>query len=67
VENRGPTFAEIDRLNADRQAKKRECIERLTKILVKEFSLNELKFVQYFENSWILTEAFEIARGKARR
>jgi hypothetical protein len=61
------TWADRDRLEADRQAKRRECVERLAKILAKEFSINELKFVQYYAGSPILIEAFEIARAKARR
>ena len=32
------TVAEIDRLAAERQAKTRECVERLAMILAKEFS-----------------------------
>jgi hypothetical protein len=32
-----PTFAEQDRIAAARQAKRRECVERLAKILVTEF------------------------------
>lgn len=61
------SFEELDRREADRQAKRRECVERLAKVLTKEFSLNELRFVQYFEGSAILIEAFEIARSKALR
>jgi hypothetical protein len=61
------TFADMDRLEADRQTKPRECVERLSKVLTKEFTFNELRFIQYFEGSAILIEAFEIARSKARR
>jgi hypothetical protein len=60
------TFAQLDKLEADRQAKKREVTERLAKILAKEFTLNELKFVQVGFGASILIEAFEIARSKAK-
>jgi hypothetical protein len=60
------TWAELDRLEADRQAKRRECVERLAKILAKEFSLNELKLIQNDRGDAIRIEAFEIARTKAR-
>jgi hypothetical protein len=62
----GLTFEEMDRREADRQAKRRECVERLAKVLTKEFTFNELRFIQYFDGSAILIEAFEIARSKAR-
>jgi len=60
------TFAQLDKLEADRQSKKREVTERLAKILAKEFTLNELKFVQVGFGASILIEAFEIARSKAK-
>jgi hypothetical protein len=60
------TFAQLDKLEADRQAKKREVTERLAKILAKEFSLNELRFIQFGFGASILIEAFEIARSKAK-
>jgi hypothetical protein len=60
------TWAELDRLEADRQAKRRECVERLAKILAKEFSLNELQLIQNDRGDAIRIEAFEIARTKAR-
>jgi hypothetical protein len=58
------TWAELDRLEADRQAKRRECVERLAKILAKEFSLNELKLIQNDRGDAIRIEAFEIARTR---
>jgi hypothetical protein len=61
------TWAEHDRLEADRQAKRRECVERLAKILAKEFSLNELKLIQNDRGDGIRIEAFEIARTRTRR
>jgi hypothetical protein len=63
------TWEDLDRLERDRQAKRRECVERLTTILAKEFSLNELKFVQYDGGvpvGPIVLEAFERARAKVR-
>ena len=60
------TFADMDRIAAARQAKRVECVERLTKILVKEFTADELKFVWYFPADAIRIEAYEIARTKAR-
>jgi hypothetical protein len=60
------TWAELDRLEADRQARRRECVERLAKILAKEFSLNELRLIQNDRGDAIRMEAFEIARTKAR-
>lgn len=61
------TFAELDQLEAERQAKRRECVERLAKILAKEFSLNELRLIQNDRGDAIRIEAFEIARAKTRR
>lgn len=61
------TFAERDRREGERQAMRRSCVERLAKVLVKEFSFDELRFVQYGVGDAILIEAFEIARTKARR
>jgi hypothetical protein len=58
------TWAELDRLEADRQAKRRKCVERLAKILAKEFSLNELKLIQNDRGDAIRIEAFEIARTR---
>lgn len=61
-----PTFAEQDRIAAARQAKRVECVGRLTQILVKEFTLDELKFVWNLPGDAILVEAFEIARTARR-
>jgi hypothetical protein len=61
------TFAERDRLEADRQAKRRECVERLAKVLAREFSLNELKLIQNDRGDAIRIEAYEIARTRTRR
>lgn len=60
------TFAERDRLEADRQRKRVELVGRLSKVLAAEFTLNELRFIQGIEFDSIRTEAYEIARGKAR-
>lgn len=63
------TFAELDQLEAERQAKRRECVERLSNVLAKEFSLNELRFIwgSSLPPSPLLVEAFEIARTKAKK
>jgi len=62
------TWEDVARLERDRQAKRVECVERLAKILAKEFSLNELKFIWNYGGipGPILVEAFEIARIKAK-
>jgi hypothetical protein len=62
------TWEDLDRFERDRQAKVRECVERLSKILVKEFTVNELKLIWNYGGipSPIIVEAFEIARLKAR-
>jgi hypothetical protein len=57
----------VDRIAAARQAKRRECVERLSKILAKEFDLDELRFIATFDYDAIRIEAYEIARTKARR
>ena len=62
------TWQDVERLERDRQAKVRECVERLSKILAKEFTVNELKLIWNYGGipSPIIVEAFEIARLKAR-
>jgi hypothetical protein len=62
------TWDDVDRFERERQAKVRECVERLGKILAKEFSVNELKLIWNYGGipSPIIVEAFEIARLKAR-
>lgn len=62
-----PTFAEMDRIEASRQAKRRECVERLATILAKEFDLDELRFIYNFDFDAIRIEAYEQARLKAGR
>jgi hypothetical protein len=57
----------VDRLERERQAKVRECVERLAKILATEFDLDELRFISTFDYDAIRIEAFELARTKARR
>ena len=59
------TWADIDRIEASRQAKRVEVVERLAKILVKEFDRDELRFIWSFGPgipSVIIVEAFERAR-----
>jgi hypothetical protein len=60
------TFAHLDALEAERQAKRRECIERLATILAKEFSLNELRLIQNDRGDAIRIEAYEIARSRTK-
>lgn len=64
-----PTFAEQDRIAAAREQKRVEVLERLTKILAREFSLDELKFIWTFSYppSSLLVQAFEEARLRTRR
>jgi hypothetical protein len=61
------TWAEMDRLEAERQAKRRDCVERLAKLLGEEFSFNELQLIQNDPGDAIRIEAFEIARTRTRR
>jgi hypothetical protein len=62
------TWEDVERIERDRQAKVRECVERLAKILAKEFTVNELKLIWNIGGipSPIIVEAFEIARLKAK-
>jgi hypothetical protein len=64
-----PTFAEQDRLAADRAVLKRELTDRLAKLYEKHFSFNELNFARGWEHGVVLNDAYEIARSKleARR
>ena len=64
-----PTFAERDRILAAREAKRIECVDRLSELLGKAFDADEIRFIWSYGPgipSVILTEAFEIARTKAR-
>jgi hypothetical protein len=65
----GPTFAEQDRIAAAREAKRVECVERLSRILAREFDLDELRFIWGYgmPPSPILVEAFEQARLSAKK
>jgi hypothetical protein len=40
------TWAELDRLEAERQAKARDLVERLAKVLSREFSYQEIRFIR---------------------
>ena len=64
---RPQTWADVDRIAAARQEKRRECVERLARILAKESDLDELRFIATFDFDAIRIEAFEAARSKARR
>jgi hypothetical protein len=60
------TFQDLDRLEADRQVARRDCIERLARVLAKEFSLTELRLIQNDPGDAVRIEAYEIARSKVR-
>jgi len=62
-----PTFAQLDALEAERQAKRRELVDRLTRVLAKELSLAEIKFVWNYPGNAVLIEAFERARTETKR
>lgn len=64
----GPqTWADVDRIAAARQSKRVECVQRLSKGLAKEFTLDELRFIHTFDFDAIRNEAYEIARTKAKK
>ena len=63
---RPQTWADVDRIAAARQAKRVECVERLTKVVAKEFTLDEIRFIVTFDFDQIRNEAFEAARSKAK-
>lgn len=60
------TWQDVDRLEAERKQKIRDCVERLAKVLAREFDFEEIRLIQYGGDA-ILIEAFEIARTKARK
>jgi hypothetical protein len=66
VENM-PTFQKLDRLEAERQALRRSLVDRLTRVLAKELSLSEIKFVWNYPSNAILVESFERARTETKR
>jgi len=63
------TWADVERLEAEKEAKIRELVARLSKVLAKEFTLAELQLIKAnaLGLNAILIEAFEIARQNARR
>jgi hypothetical protein len=66
----GPTFAEQDRIATAREAKRVEVVERLAKILVREFDGDEIRFIWTYGPglpSSILIQAFEEARSRTGR
>ena len=63
---RPQTWADVDRIAAARQEKRRECVERLARILSNEFDIDELRFITTFDYDQIRIEAFEAARAKAK-
>jgi len=62
------TWQDVERIETARQAKGRECVERLSKLLIKEFDVDEVRFMWNYGGmpSPILVESFEIARTRAR-
>ena len=52
------TFEHLDQLDAERQAKARECVERLANVLAREFSFQELRFIRGYAGGAIEIEAF---------
>jgi hypothetical protein len=58
------TLQDQDRIAADRQAKKRELIDRLANLYEKNFTFNELNYARGYECGVVLNEAYEIARSK---
>jgi hypothetical protein len=65
----GRKFAEQDSIRATQEAKRIEVVERLEKILSREFDGDEIRFIWTYGGipSAILVQAFEEARTKARR
>ena len=67
------TWEELNRRDAEQQAKRqatiRDLTDRLAKILSREFSLAELQLIKRdaLRLNALLIESFEIARQKARR
>jgi hypothetical protein len=60
-----PTFAEMDRMIATREAKRIELVDRLSELLGKAFDADELRFMWSYgpgTPSVILIESFERAR-----
>ena len=64
----GPTFAEQDRIQAAREAKAAECIERMERALLREFDASELYFVWTYGgvDLPIVREAIQRARISAK-
>jgi hypothetical protein len=58
------TWADLDRLEAEREVKKRELIDRLTRLYAKNLSFDELLFCRGYSYGHIFTEAYEAARGQ---
>ncbi|HEX5575439.1 MAG TPA: hypothetical protein VFX42_06155 [Gemmatimonadales bacterium] len=61
------SFAEADRMRADREAKKRDLVDRLTALLVKNFDASELRFAWFCEGDAVRIEAYERARAELVR
>jgi hypothetical protein len=62
------TFADIDEVDAARKAKRAECIERLERILLREFDAAELLFLWACDGPdlGLVRQAIQNARAKAR-
>jgi hypothetical protein len=66
----GMTFAQMDALKAEREAKKRELVDRLAKLLGRSLSFEELRLIEYADGavvSPVLIEAFALARNATRK
>jgi hypothetical protein len=65
----GLTFAQLDKLAAERKAKRAECVERLERILLREFTADELRFVWTVDGPELslVKQAIQNARQNARR
>jgi hypothetical protein len=63
------TWADVERLEVEKEAKIRELVARLSKVLAKEFTLPELQLIKAnaLGLNALLIESFEIARTKTRR
>jgi len=64
----GPTFADQDRIAAAREAKRIEVVERLARILSREFDRDEIRFIWGYgmPASPIIVQAFEEARTRTK-
>lgn len=64
MDERALTYAEQDRLAADRRALQRELTDRLAKLYEENLTFNELNFARGWEHGIVFNESYEIARSK---